>query len=671
MAETLLQKAQRLGIKPAGRQESSRVLQARAEAQIAEAEAQRIVSPLGQVKETIKAAGEITGFTPTGRRIAASIAPYTETAEDLPNVVNELVGGVTSERRMGEVGNSLKKMGANENVAEWIDIALDLPVISLGLSKTISTALGKEVVQKSPELLKFLAKPLSEFAPDALKKLLTKDLTGKARETVEEGVMTVKEKAEKVIEKGKILITPPRTKEQALGQIAQGKAGDIKPLELALGTIDTSGVKTFKELEDRVNKAIPTLAKQVDDELSKDPTIYNLIQLATKETKGGTIAITDYVSRALGNLSELYNKIRDNTALGEINEMIARANREGLTRKEVNDISRIYNIEFGSKAFSKIGDPLTSVNAQAYENTRKGLKNVARQGLGGEEAKTIDEKLSALYDSKRLIDKNVEAVNKLQQRINERGLVEKVGHFVAKYLDILTGGSIRGFVGGLLPRGAGYKVMNAIDIESQLRRNLDIIEKALKEKTDEGLIKILESVPLDRKIDISKYGVPSQKVTQAFEKSINQIKISTKISSDVGDFELGSFGKSALERKVAQQDRFPISEIGKTLDSSFLVIPASRNPQNWRFDNIIFLSREGEGLRAVYTRPNKRGALEIINAHKIPKENVGKYFEDIGFSSIPDRIRTGVSNLEDSQFVQLAYGDKLSLAEQMNRVNRK
>ena len=494
MAETLLQKAQRLGIKPAGRQESSRVLQARAEAQIAEAEAQRIVSPLGQVKETIKAAGEITGFTPTGRRIAASIAPYTETAEDLPNVVNELVGGVTSERRMGEVGNSLKKMGANENVAEWIDIALDLPVISLGLSKTISTALGKEVVQKSPELLKFLAKPLSEFAPDALKKLLTKDLTGKARETVEEGVMTVKEKAEKVIEKGKILITPPRTKEQALGQIAQGKAGDIKPLELALGTIDTSGVKTFKELEDRVNKAIPTLAKQVDDELSKDPTIYNLIQLATKETKGGTIAITDYVSRALGNLSELYNKIRDNTALGEINEMIARANREGLTRKEVNDISRIYNIEFGSKAFSKIGDPLTSVNAQAYENTRKGLKNVARQGLGGEEAKTIDEKLSALYDSKRLIDKNVEAVNKLQQRINERGLVEKVGHFVAKYLDILTGGSIRGFVGGLLPRGAGYKVMNAIDIESQLRRNLDIIEKALKEKTDEGLINQLKNL---------------------------------------------------------------------------------------------------------------------------------------------------------------------------------
>jgi len=566
MAETLLQKAQRLGIKPAGRQESSRILQARAEAQAAEIEAQKLASPVGQAKEFGKAVGEITGFTPTGRRIAAAIAPYTETAEDLPTVVNELAGGVTSERRMGEVGNSLKKMGANENIAEWIDIALDLPVISLGLSKTISTALEKEVVQKSPELLKFLAKPLTEFAPGALKRVLTKDLTGGARETVQEGFQMAKEGVERVVEKGKTLITPPRTKEQALGQIAQGKAGDVKQLELALGTVDTSGVKTFKELGDRVNKAIPTLAKQVDDELLKDPTIYNLRQLATKETKGGTIAITDYVSRALGNLSELYNKIGDNTALGEINEMIARANREGLTRKEVNDISRIYNIEFGSKAFSKIGDPLTSVNAQAYEQTRSGLKNVARQGLGGEEAKAIDEKLSALYDSKRLIDKNIEAVNKLQQRINERGLVEKAGHFVAKYLDVLTGGSIRGFVGGLLPRGAGYKVMNAIDIESQLRRNLDIIEKALKEKTDEGLIKTFESVPLGKGAIPSTTGIRNELVGQINSKRFGAIALrqgETPIGKSTGFGQEKILGKELdLEENDIKNliDTLPIKE---------------------------------------------------------------------------------------------------------------
>ncbi len=81
-----------------------------------------------------------------------------------------------------------------------------------------------------------------------------------------------------------------------------------------------------------------------------------------------------------------------------------------------------------------------------------------------------------------MIDKNVEAVNKLKQKINERGLIEKAGYLLAKYGDILTGGSIRGFVGGILPRGAGYKVMNALDVEQALRKNLDIVEKALKEK---------------------------------------------------------------------------------------------------------------------------------------------------------------------------------------------
>lgn len=158
----------------------------------------------------------------------------------------------------------------------------------------------------------------------------------------------------------------------------------------------------------------------------------------------------------------------------------------------MNDISRVYGQEFGSKAFGKTGEPLTSTNAQAFETTRSGLKGVARQGLGGPEAQAIDGKLSALYDTRKLVDRNAEAVTKLQRRIQERGLVEKAGYYVAKYADVLTGGTIRGFVGGVLPRGAGYKTMNALDIEAALRDNLDVIEKALAEKTDEGFLAILK-----------------------------------------------------------------------------------------------------------------------------------------------------------------------------------
>ncbi|MEI6288343.1 MAG: hypothetical protein WCJ54_06595 [Actinomycetota bacterium] len=60
--------------------------------------------------------------------------------------------------------------------------------------------------------------------------------------------------------------------------------------------------------------------------------------------------------------------------------------------------------------------------------------------------------------------------------------------------DILTGGTIRGLVGGLLPRGAGYKVMNALDIEKNLSRNLKIIQEAIASGSDKEIINILKKL---------------------------------------------------------------------------------------------------------------------------------------------------------------------------------
>lgn len=289
-------------------------------------------------------------------------------------------------------------------------------------------------------------------------------------------------------------IAPEVSAVRAVGQIAQGTTEDIRPLAQTLAKIDTTKVKTFQDLLGEVDKAIPTLAKQVDNELLKDGGVYSLQDLAlTQTTKAGREIKTDYVSKALQNLSELYKTTGDDIAKADIEEIIAKANSQGLTRKEVNDISRIYGQEFSRKAFSKLGDPLTSVNAQAFENVRTGLKQVAREGIGGAEAKLLDEQLSAIYDTQRLIERNVEAVNKIKQKIQDRGLLEKLGNATAKIIDTFSGGTIRGFVGGLLPRGAGYKVMNALDIEEALRKNLDVFEKALKTRTDEDFLKILNS----------------------------------------------------------------------------------------------------------------------------------------------------------------------------------
>ena len=145
------------------------------------------------------------------------------------------------------------------------------------------------------------------------------------------------------------------------------------------------------------------------------------------------------------------------------------------------------------KAFGKTGEALTSVNAQRFENTRKALKEVARKGMEGKKAKALDESITDIYRVQDLVKKNAEAVNKLNQKIQERGLLERVGYYASKTLDMATGGSLRGVFGGLLPRGVGYKVMNALDLEKALQRNLEIIQRAIK-AGDPEIIKLLRKV---------------------------------------------------------------------------------------------------------------------------------------------------------------------------------
>lgn len=285
-------------------------------------------------------------------------------------------------------------------------------------------------------------------------------------------------------------ITPVK----ALGEIAQGKTKDLRSVAKAIEDINVSKVNTFNDFLSQIDKKIPEFAKEVDKELAKDSTVYKLKDLSVKEvTKAGKEVSTDYVTKALKDLYSLYSSIGEKVNAQNMKDLLARARKSGLTRKEVNDLSRTYGNEFGSKAFGKTGEPLTSVGAQAFENTRSGLKTSARSGKQGAKAKELDLKISALENTKKLVKANAEAVNKLKQRIQERGLLEKAGNFLTKYADVLTGGTIRGMIGGLLPRGAGYKTMNALDIEEALRKNLEIVQKALKQKSDKELLEILKT----------------------------------------------------------------------------------------------------------------------------------------------------------------------------------
>lgn len=335
------------------------------------------------------------------------------------------------------------------------------------------------------------------------------------------------------------LLGREKTLDEAVSQVLQGQTKDMTAGKITLANIDTDGVQTFKELNDRINQAFPKFAGIVDSELAKDTKIYKLPELAVKQTtKGGQEVSTDYVTKALKDLQELYTKTGDDLAKANVDEVIQKATAEGLTRKDVNDISRIYGSEFSDKAFAKNGDALTSVNAQAFENTRIGLKDVARAGLGGDEARAADKVMSSFFNTQRLVQRNIEAVNKLQQKIDERGFLATIGHGIAKYGDLLSGGSIRAFIGGLLPRGAGYKVYNALDLEEVLARNLRTIEKALTKDTAKEIDDILKSgfnpsaIPEGLADDVSGLDNIKQKLLTekdlAFDRTPEEIRATLK-----------------------------------------------------------------------------------------------------------------------------------------------
>lgn len=208
--------------------------------------------------------------------------------------------------------------------------------------------------------------------------------------------------------------------------------------------------------------------------------IENLSKPALQGFIEPTTVKVNFVKDALNHLTELYLEIGEKGKAISQKNILKKANTEGLTKKEVNDIARTYNAEFGAKAFGKSGEPLTSVNAQHYENVRSGLKEVARRGLD-DTAKETDDVLSSLLNTKTLVSKNMEAANKLQQKYDRRGIGEKLGRSVLTAFDIATAGMVKGAFLKLIPRGLGYKVKNFVELEESLQRNLAILNKGLNE----------------------------------------------------------------------------------------------------------------------------------------------------------------------------------------------
>lgn len=251
----------------------------------------------------------------------------------------------------------------------------------------------------------------------------------------------------------------------------------------ALSVVDTEGVKTYKDLEQRIKKTTDDYKSKVDLELQKDPKSYKINEVPQKkvtvpeevQNPDGTISVQQKtitenpLSTALDDLKNHYLKTRQLDNAKRVVELEKRAKDVGLTKKEINDIAREYKTDFLDKAYPKGGLNINNARIVKHEMTRRGLKDFARSGLT-EGAKQIDETYSKLITTLKEVSSNVSKVAR-EKALTESGLLG-------------VGGKAVNAVRHPLRTGANYILeepahINIVKSEKQLSKNLRNLKKQM------------------------------------------------------------------------------------------------------------------------------------------------------------------------------------------------
>lgn len=263
-------------------------------------------------------------------------------------------------------------------------------------------------------------------------------------------------------------IAPSETPEQITGKILQGDIKDVPHGKSALEKLDTTGVKTYKDLESKASDKISTLSKAQDHLLEADGNTYKIQQLATKV--GDKEAAHNFVIDSLNQLKTFYEKTNDVANLSKVTDYLGKIDPvkgDGLTLKEVNDIARMHGSDLN--AYNASGELASGLSKQAAENTRQGLKSTIRNLLPGGASKALDEEISHLYTVKSLAHDMAEKVNTASQKLQKPSLLQKAG--------ALAGKAVKGVGVGDFAREIGFGKFNPeslspVELEKQLPKLL-------------------------------------------------------------------------------------------------------------------------------------------------------------------------------------------------------
>lgn len=262
---------------------------------------------------------------------------------------------------------------------------------------------------------------------------------------------------------------------KTVGKVTQGSSDDIVKATKALKTLDTSAVNTYDDLTSVIDSRLNSIRTAQDEVLGTVQDIKPVSSFTRTVGQGKNAVQTNPVAAALDGLDELYTKTGAAEDLVRVRELKQLA-RKGLSAKQVNDIAREYGRGF--KAFSDAtGQPITSVNAKLYENVRKGIKQAARDMMPNDASRIMDEEMTNLLTTKKLTEKMSGAVQKLTNKLENRGILSTVASKIGGGVDLALGRTPSSLFTSLFVRGnIGAKQLNSAQLQSMLPKNLKLIE---------------------------------------------------------------------------------------------------------------------------------------------------------------------------------------------------
>ena len=445
-----------------------------------------VITPAKNIGESIKTTGDIIKDRGLVKGSQDIVAGFGQTVKDMANTFitnpiekTELINHLApiQDQALKQRDTILQKIDdARKNGENTTNLTNALKIVQDNLNSLNSQIGSKEdransVLDTAQNIAKYpIEHPVqTAIAADTLPKETEQTISDTLKPVtskIESGANAVKNTAsdlaagtKNLITKTKEAISPTLTPAEEVGKIIQGKTTDIPAAQRTFQALGTDA-KTIakmepKELSDTIQTKLNANQTAVDARYANDITSHPMSDFEQTVGKGKNAVKTNYVQQAIDQLKDFYTKTNDAQGLSDMKALEEKANTEGLSSKELNNLAK----EHGStiKTFNQNGEAASGLSKQAAENTRSGVKTTARNMLsktdpeGAAEVTRLDHETSDAIHTKDLVDKQVEIENKGVQKKGKPGAIHKwtkAHPITTKLIKIGAGATVGNAVGG-------------------------------------------------------------------------------------------------------------------------------------------------------------------------------------------------------------------------------